>query len=187
MKKIFFIFLSLFLLVSCTQKDIVDLLQVQTTWTDATYYNGNDGSIDLNITGGIPPYHVTYNGELGDPWKYNVKTGTYFIVVKDNTNQSVSTSVTIACPSMKSSLIGKWEAPAEHSWFFLDNDTFRDYDKNGGLQGNGYYVTDDDKKLLSIHLSDGRVYDYHDVTFLTKNSFFVTTSVNTKFGLNRIY
>ena len=185
MKRIFVIFWSLFLLISCTQQTIIEPLDVVATWTDATFYRGDDGTISLTITGGIPPYHVTYNGKPGDYWKYDVEVGYWIITVTDNAGNSRTIAVDVKGPSMKSSLLGSWEAPTNHTWTFLSDNQFKEYDSNGRLSNAGYFSTDDDGARLTLNMQSGASYKYHNVTFVTKDSFFVTTADDYTFGISR--
>lgn len=74
-------------------------LNVSQTHTDVTCFNGQDGTMDITINGGTPPYTVTTTG----PSSYtsyslhltNLKNGTYTTTVVDSTAQSTSLTTTL--------------------------------------------------------------------------------------------
>lgn len=46
-------------------------------------WNGNDGSIELNVTGGTPPYSYAWNDGSGDADRHGLHAGTYTVTVTD--------------------------------------------------------------------------------------------------------
>jgi gliding motility-associated-like protein len=62
--------------------------------------NGSDGSIDITVWGGTPPY--TYNWNSGTYFSQdlmNISAGTYTVLIRDNKNCETSQVVTLANPT----------------------------------------------------------------------------------------
>ena len=71
------------------------ILNVSSTVNSVTCYNGSNGSVGLNITGGTPPYISNWNGFNPN----NLSLGTYSYTVTDFNNCSYTDSVYISQPS----------------------------------------------------------------------------------------
>ncbi len=69
--------------------------------TDVTCYNKNDGSIELNTTGGTPPYTYDINGQsfFGNPTLIGQSPGTYNIEIVDDNGCVKNTTITINEPA----------------------------------------------------------------------------------------
>ncbi len=79
-----------------------DPLHISYTVSQHNGYNitcagGNDGSLTLTVTGGIPPY--TYGGDMDDdPTLSNLHPGDYFARVSDNYSSEADTTITLTQP-----------------------------------------------------------------------------------------
>jgi uncharacterized protein (DUF2141 family) len=51
--------------------------------TDVSCYGGNDGSIDLTVAGGVPPYHYIWSNGATDDDLSNLAAGVYIVTVID--------------------------------------------------------------------------------------------------------
>ncbi len=71
--------------------------------TDVSCYNGNDGSIDVTVSGGTAPFSFNWNGPNGysstNEDISGIYAGTYQVTVTDNNGCTASTAVTISQPS----------------------------------------------------------------------------------------
>lgn len=75
-----------------------DSLKVTHTSVNVTFKGGRDGSIDLTITGGIPPYNFSWsNGKTTEDLS-GIKAGTYICQVKDSVNRTVYDTILITEP-----------------------------------------------------------------------------------------
>ena len=65
---------------------------------NSTCYSGSNGSIDINVSGGFPPYSYLWSN--GDTLQYinNLSAGNYTIVVTDNKWATLSQTITISEP-----------------------------------------------------------------------------------------
>lgn len=68
-----------------------------------TCYNFNDGDIDLTISGGTSPYHVTITDENGTIWNggkksNNLGPGWYFILITDSNGCEIYDSIQLINP-----------------------------------------------------------------------------------------
>jgi len=65
---------------------------------NVSYYNGNDGLIDLTVTGGITPYSYLWSNGSNTEDLLNITAGNYFVTVMDTNNCKASGSITITQP-----------------------------------------------------------------------------------------
>ncbi len=104
---IFFICFTL-LLVSCTgekEADIPETLSVELVTHDVTTFQGTDGYIILNVTGGIPPY--AYNWSNGEKTKdiENLPAGKYSVTVTDGVDSTATASAMIKQPIPENAIV----------------------------------------------------------------------------------
>lgn len=66
--------------------------------TDVTNPGGNDGSIDVNISGGTPPYSLYWSNGTTSSSIVDLSAGDYFVTVTDSNGCSVIDSITINEP-----------------------------------------------------------------------------------------
>jgi len=72
-----------------------DMIQVNENIQNVSCYNGSDGVVVLDVSGGTPLYSIGWNG-------YNpqsLSAGTYFYTILDGNNCLYSNSITITSPS----------------------------------------------------------------------------------------
>ena len=79
-----------------TQPDALDINISQLS--NPTCYDADDGSINLSVTGGNPPYTYSVNGNSTISNITNLSAGVYDIIVTDSNNCSVSTQITLENP-----------------------------------------------------------------------------------------
>ena len=184
MKKITFIIFSLILLVSCENTLNIDPLNVVADHTDPSYYMGNDGGITLSITGGVPPYNITVNGKATGEYISQVSPGYYIIVVTDNSGKSMTVSVNVKSPTLKSSLLGGWATAFRSYLYFYSDGQFKEYDLNDWLIGAGYFDTNDGDGKFSLHYqSSGSTSVFTHVHFMRANAFMAQDSQ----GVNDVF
>lgn len=66
--------------------------------TNVNCYNDNNGAIDLQVSGGLPPYHYDWSNGMNTAALENLPAGTYNITVKDNGDCMSHASVTLTQP-----------------------------------------------------------------------------------------
>ncbi len=71
------------------------LLEASIIGTDVQYYGGSDGSADLTVTGGTPPYIYLWSNGLTVEDISGLSAGTYCVTVTDDKSCSVVECVTI--------------------------------------------------------------------------------------------
>ncbi len=97
---LFFIVLSL-LLTSCKkeEEETYEPIQISGSVTHVTIFGGNDGSIDLTVTGGVPPFFFLWsNGKTTEDID-NIPAGEYIIHISDCKNQLATDTFDITQPA----------------------------------------------------------------------------------------
>jgi hypothetical protein len=67
--------------------------------TDATKYEGSDGSIVATIEGGVPPYSYSWSNGVADKDLINIMKGEYSLTVTDSRGKSITTSCIVNEPA----------------------------------------------------------------------------------------
>lgn len=70
-----------------------------TVLTAPTCFNLSDGSINLTVSGGVPPYTYTWDNGSTNQDLYNIGSGTYYTSVTDANYCNFYTSVTLSAPA----------------------------------------------------------------------------------------
>lgn len=73
-------------------------LALSTQVTNPLCFGQNTGAVDLTVNGGTPPYTYSWSNGANTQDLSNVGAGTYQVVVTDNNNCTVNTTVTVAQP-----------------------------------------------------------------------------------------
>jgi hypothetical protein len=83
--------------------NLVDQTVAMTITTDTlnniSCYNGNDGFVNVAISGGVAPYTYAWSNGGSGSVLANVGSGVYTVVVTDNNGCLDSTSITLTAPS----------------------------------------------------------------------------------------
>lgn len=66
---------------------------------DASCYGANDASIDITVTGGLPPYSYFWSNSSTNQDLYNLVAGYYYLTVTDSNGCEVSQGIIIEQPS----------------------------------------------------------------------------------------
>ena len=74
-----------------------DKLKLTSTITKASGYGNSDGSIDLNVAGGTPPFRYTWSNSAKTQDIYNLSEGYYTVTVKDTNNCTDSLKILVGC------------------------------------------------------------------------------------------
>ena len=77
-------------------------LTLTTTAQNPDCNGGNDGSIDLTVTGGTAPYSFAWNDNVTAEDRTGLRAGTYSVVVTDANGCTATTSVTLTQPDVLS-------------------------------------------------------------------------------------
>ena len=75
------------------------VLAVSAVKADVKCFGGNDGSVDVTVTGGIPAYNYVWNNAATTQDLTTVSAGTFTVNVTDANSCSASVSVAVAQPS----------------------------------------------------------------------------------------
>ena len=74
--------------------------QMKSKYTNVTSFGGHDGTIDLRIEGGKPPYTYLWNDGSIDEDRSNLKSGVYTVMISDNSECNVTASFNITQPEL---------------------------------------------------------------------------------------
>ncbi len=74
-------------------------LAVSTTHTDVNCYAGNDGSINVTVTGGTTGYNYNWGGGVTTQNRSNLTAGSYTVTVTDANSCTAAATVAIAQPA----------------------------------------------------------------------------------------
>lgn len=86
------------LVQSATISEPAQVLISTQTVQNVTCFNGNDGSIEITITGGTPPYTYAWSNGETTASIFNLTAGNYELTVLDNNNCGIVRSFTITQP-----------------------------------------------------------------------------------------
>ncbi|MBK6398189.1 MAG: gliding motility-associated C-terminal domain-containing protein [Bacteroidetes bacterium] len=76
------------------------ILESAASITAVSCYGGNDGRINLEVNGGVPPYNFQWNpANINTPGIANLTAGNYQITITDVNGCSISSAITIDSPS----------------------------------------------------------------------------------------
>jgi len=82
-----------------TFPNVPDTIQFQATINDITCFGDDDGSIDMNVTGGVPPFSYSWTGPNGFSSNSesisNLEPGDYTLQVEDDNNCLADSTFTI--------------------------------------------------------------------------------------------
>ena len=74
-------------------------LSAITTYADISCFGMNDGTANISITGGTPPYNIIWSNGLTDTSLTNLSAGSYFASINDQNNCNHQSSVIITEPA----------------------------------------------------------------------------------------
>lgn len=101
----------------------VEVLKLSYTKIDVSEENGNDGSIDLTINGGLEPYTILWsNGETTEDLR-NLTAGTYSVEVTDSLNQQAYDTIIISQPSSQNEMVSMGASYNKDVYYSLANGT----------------------------------------------------------------
>lgn len=118
------------------------VLNATVTKTQVTCFGGNNGSINLNITGGQPPYSISTTGPINEGEAYqsnsanmnNLVVGTYTTTVIDAINKTLVLT-TVLTSTNGELLLGKPESDVLLNQTDVDNYLVPIYVLKGGVSG----------------------------------------------------
>ncbi|MCW5906252.1 MAG: gliding motility-associated C-terminal domain-containing protein [Chitinophagales bacterium] len=90
---------------SCTAAKTENITQppfpivIYGTVGDVNCYGGNDGSINITVNNGNPPFTYNWGGGINTQNRSNLTAGTYSVIVTDATNCTATASFTVTQPT----------------------------------------------------------------------------------------
>jgi len=158
--------------LGCTASDIVvidepTLIIPTLTATDVACYNGNDGSIDLEVTGGTPfptgdPYNYSWSNSETTEDISGLTAIAYSVEVTDNNSCTVTDNITINQPTQIITSITPTNVSCNSG-----NDGEADLNVSGGTTGYTYSWTNSVPAVIATS---------EDVTGLTLGTYYVTVT-----------
>jgi hypothetical protein len=153
------------------------------TKTDVTCFDGFDGQIRLNITGGQVPYSITTTGPISDgvPYEsntkdmFNLEKGTYVSTIIDSASHSVVITTNIT------SINGKLTISKPDSSVLLSGQ-----DATGATYSVAVYVLDGGVSGQQVKIKynlDGEMNDDGDTVWLTTTQTFVNSTTPIRFDV----
>ncbi len=99
------LFVALF--QNCTKEKAAEPLSVVLTAHDVTTFLGEDGFVELDVTGGIPPYAYSWSNGKTTKDIDNLKAGVYSVLVQDAVDSAVIGSAVVKQPIPDNVVIDK--------------------------------------------------------------------------------
>ncbi|PCH67244.1 MAG: hypothetical protein COC01_06190, partial [Bacteroidetes bacterium] len=76
----------------------INPISIVASFSEVICYNGNDGSLDISVTGGTSPFTYSWSNGSTSNNITNLIAGTYFVTIMDDAGQKVDTSYIISQP-----------------------------------------------------------------------------------------
>lgn len=103
--KILILFTFLFSFIKCQKEETFPPLKINATVMDVSEFGKKDGAIDLNISGGAPPYSCLWSNNDTTEDISGLQAGIYSVTVTDKKNQNVTDSFEVIQPAPDSLVI----------------------------------------------------------------------------------
>jgi len=91
--------------VGCIETDTIEIINLNTpiiittqNIVDATCFNGNDGSVDIDVSGGMPSYYYNWSNGANTQDISNLYSNNYILTVTDNNNCTETHEITVNQP-----------------------------------------------------------------------------------------
>jgi PKD repeat protein len=142
-----------------------ELINVEALVTDEN--EGNDGSIELEVDGGIPPFNYDWSNGSTDQNIYNLTQGTYTVIITDANGCSFTESYTILVVGISEVLleeINVYPNPASNELFIDLNQSYQ----NIKIE----LITENGKIVRSQMVSNQQLVNF-DVAELSEGTYFV--------------
>lgn len=95
----FILIISGILLIGCEVKEAEPpLLTIEYTVNNVSFYNGNDGSIDLIVTGGVLPYTYLWSNGSDSEDLDSLTAGIYSVTVNDAVDSAATDTIIVYQP-----------------------------------------------------------------------------------------
>ncbi|MCF6308570.1 MAG: hypothetical protein L3J09_11530, partial [Flavobacteriaceae bacterium] len=120
---------------------IIDSLEINVTTQNATC--SSEGSAEVSITGGVPPYTILWSYNALSTQVVNLPPGEYAVIITDSLGFSITETVSIGLDGAPCDCEVTLDCPADFTEFIIDDfndDNFiliRDGIQNGGYDANG--------------------------------------------------
>ncbi|MCB0397220.1 MAG: PKD domain-containing protein, partial [Flavobacteriales bacterium] len=100
---------------------------------DASCKGGNDGSVDLSVTGGTPPYHYSWNNSSTMQDAVGLSAGNYMVTVTDANGCTATDGFVVGEPNQLNAPMGVTDASCNGG-----NDGMASVSPTGGMPGYTY-------------------------------------------------
>jgi hypothetical protein len=158
-------------------------INLSVTKTDVSCYNGNNGSLNISVTGGIPPYSLNTTGTntyTTQAVVNNLIAGTYTTTVVDSYGTTAQTTTTITSPpqlitsAVQPNILAKQCDPNNYTPYFVIN----------GYAGTAYvqYSLDNGSNWSTPPIPYNVTGSTHLITLPPINKNLVSTSVVVRFS-----
>ena len=99
-KRLYILILLPYLFLTCQKEPETpqDPIIINYTVEDVSTYGGNDGSIHLMVSGGIPPYSFNWSNNEKTQDLENIPAGEYIVVISDSNYQLFTQTIEVCQP-----------------------------------------------------------------------------------------
>jgi uncharacterized protein (TIGR02145 family) len=97
--KTIFIFLTFLFLTSCQKEESFSSIEVTAVVQHISEFGAEDGAIDIDVTGGVPPFSFLWSNNETTEDLTNIAAGTFSVIVYDQKNQSATDTFIVSQPA----------------------------------------------------------------------------------------
>ncbi|MFW5773335.1 MAG: FISUMP domain-containing protein [Tangfeifania sp.] len=103
-KKLSF-YLFILLLISCKKEENYPSIEINATVQHVSEFGAQDGAVDLEVTGGVPPFSFLWSNNDTAKNLCNVAAGNYFVNVYDSRDQTATDTFEVTQPAPDSLVV----------------------------------------------------------------------------------
>ncbi len=99
------VYLFFMLLISCEKEENYPSIEISASVQHVSEFGAQDGAIDLEITGGAPPFSFLWSNNDTTEDLLNIAAGNYFVNVYDSRNQTATDTFEVTQPAPDSLVV----------------------------------------------------------------------------------